>query len=63
MDARSGATGGGDGQVAYCAIGHRREFPDHSEIPVDLVRQAVKEFLISGGQRPECVQWQAEEYG
>lgn len=49
-------------QVAYWEIGHRREFPDHSEIPVDLVRQAVKEFLFFGGQRPECVQWRFPEY-
>jgi hypothetical protein len=50
-----------DGEVAYCIMGHRREFPDHSEVPVDLVRQAVKEFLFSGGQRPECVQWRIPE--
>jgi hypothetical protein len=50
-----------DGEIAYGIMGHSREFPDHSEIPVDLVRQAVKEFLFSGGQRPECVQWQIPE--
>jgi Immunity protein Imm1 len=49
-------------EVAYCEMGHRREFPDNSEIPVALVRRAVKELLVSGGQRPECVQWQTPEF-
>jgi Immunity protein Imm1/SCP1.201-like deaminase len=49
-------------EVAYCEMGHRREFPNNSEIPVGLVRRAVKEFLVSGGQRPECVQWQMPEF-
>lgn len=41
----------------YCIQGHRTEFPDHSEIPLTLVRLATKEFLSSGaGQRPTCVE-------
>jgi hypothetical protein len=52
----------GRGIVLYYITGHPAEFPDRSEIPVDLARQAVKEFLVSGGQRPECVQWQEPKF-
>lgn len=48
----------GRGSVSYFIVGNGTEFPDRSEIPVILVRQAVKEFLNSGGRRPMCVQWQ-----
>jgi hypothetical protein len=43
-------------------LGHVREFMPGSEIPIDLVRQAVKEFLGSGGQVPTCIEWQKEEF-
>ncbi|WP_442806339.1 Imm1 family immunity protein [Streptomyces sp. NBC_01317] len=43
----------------YYIQGHMTEFPANSEIPIDLVRRGVKEFLSSGGRRPTCVQWQA----
>lgn len=49
--------------VFYDMMGHRSEFPDYSEVPIDLVRRAVKEFLTSGGQRPTCIQWQEDNYG
>ncbi|MBX9366026.1 hypothetical protein K4G64_33790 [Streptomyces sp. WAC04114] len=49
-------------EVSYSIAGHATEFPSSSEIPIALVRQAVKEFLSSGGQRPQCVQWQEPEY-
>jgi len=45
----------------YYIQGQMTEFPAHSEIPIDLVRRAAKEFLILGGQRPTCVQWQVLE--
>ncbi|MFJ9025960.1 Imm1 family immunity protein [Streptomyces sp. NPDC102259] len=38
------------------------EFPEDSEIPIALVRQAVKEFLTSEGKRPTCIQWQVPEF-
>ncbi|WP_406601295.1 Imm1 family immunity protein [Micromonospora yasonensis] len=38
------------------------EFPPNSEIPIDLMRRAVKEFCLSGGQRPPCVQWEKPEF-
>ncbi|MFD0034090.1 Imm1 family immunity protein [Streptomyces sp. NPDC127172] len=52
----------GRGEVSYCTIGHMTEFPERSEIPISLVRQAVKEFLSSAGKRPACVEWQVPEF-
>lgn len=49
-------------EVRYSCVGHVTEFPAHSEIPIDLVRRAVKEFCLSGGQRPTCVQWEKPEF-
>jgi hypothetical protein len=43
---------------SFTAIGgEEHTFPIDSEVPIDLIRQAVKEFLASGG-RPSCVRWQ-----
>ena len=50
------------GEVAYCIAGNPVEFPDGSEIPIDLTRRAVKDFLASGGKRPECVEWRVPEF-
>jgi len=46
--------------VFYNYVGTATEFPPASEIPIDHVRQAVKEFFSSGGQRPASVQWQED---
>ncbi|MFF4902083.1 Imm1 family immunity protein [Streptomyces sp. NPDC001068] len=46
----------------YMLLGHVREFMPGSEIPVGLVRQAVKEFLGNGGRVPTCIEWQKEEF-
>lgn len=51
----------GRGEVIYHIAGNPTEFPDRSEVSVELIRQAVKEFVMSGGQRPTCVQWQVPE--
>jgi hypothetical protein len=45
-------------EVVYFYMGSDREFPIDSVVGLDRVRQAAKEFLASGGQRPTCVQWQ-----
>lgn len=52
--------GSSSGRVdpVYFQQGHLTEFSAYSEIPIPLVRRAAKEFLISGGKRPTCVQWQ-----
>lgn len=47
-----------DRSPVYYMQGHMTEFPANSEIPIDLIRQGVKEFLSSGGRRPACVRWQ-----
>ncbi|MFG3686003.1 Imm1 family immunity protein [Micromonospora sp. NPDC047740] len=49
-------------EVRYSCVNHMTEFPAHSEIPIDLIRRAVKEFCLSGGQRPTCVQWENPEF-
>ncbi|MFG2919710.1 Imm1 family immunity protein [Kitasatospora sp. NPDC048298] len=41
----------------YYLAGHWTELSDQVEIPIDIVRNALKEFLISGGKRPTCVPW------
>ncbi|MER5501861.1 MULTISPECIES: Imm1 family immunity protein [unclassified Streptomyces] len=56
-----GSSGSGRGEVAYFVVENPTEFPATAEIPLALVRQAVKEFLSSGGRRPTCVQWQEPE--
>ncbi|MFD5922530.1 Imm1 family immunity protein [Kitasatospora sp. NPDC058201] len=47
-------------QPAYHMVGHMTSFADHSEIPIPLVRQALRDFFTSGGRRPECVAWQPD---
>lgn len=45
-------------EVVYYYLGNDHEYPRDSEISIETIRQAVKEFLASGGERPTCVQWQ-----
>lgn len=45
--------------VRYNFMGHDRAYPHSAEISIDQVRKAIKEFLVSGGQRPRCVDWVA----
>ena len=52
---------GGSDPSRYLMVGDTRTFPAHSEIDLDLVHQAVKEFLMSGGRRPESVAWQPHQ--
>ncbi|GAA2216496.1 hypothetical protein GCM10009850_119650 [Nonomuraea monospora] len=46
----------------YCIMGHATEFPPHSEVAIDLVRMALKEFILSGGQRPKSVEWKTPDF-
>jgi hypothetical protein len=66
MDAESGnlvtlGSSEGRGGGSYLIMGQMTEFPAGSEVPIEILRQAVNEFLISGGKRPSCVQWQVPE--
>jgi hypothetical protein len=49
------------GDVKYCIVGNPTEFPAYAEVPLELVRHAAKEFLLTAGQRPTCVQWAMPE--
>ncbi|WP_172803338.1 Imm1 family immunity protein [Alloactinosynnema sp. L-07] len=44
-------------EFAYFGTGH--DFPANSEVSLDLVKQAMRELLASGGKRPSGVDWQA----
>jgi hypothetical protein len=44
-------------EVVYYYMGSEREFPHASEIPVDVVKQAVRDFLENQGHRPTGVAW------
>lgn len=44
-------------EVWYCYMGHDEDFPQDSEVGIEQVRAAVKEFLLSGGTRPESLEW------
>ncbi|MGA4979387.1 Imm1 family immunity protein [Streptomyces cinereoruber] len=46
----------------YHLTGYMREFPEKCEISIVLVREAVKEFISSGGQRPRCIAWKPMEW-
>jgi len=55
----SAGEGSADGEPrSYYYMGHGREFPANSAVPIDVIRQAVKEFMESNGARPTCIRWQ-----
>jgi hypothetical protein len=47
------------GGVRFLYYGTAHEYPADSEVPLDLVRRALRELLANAGKRPECVTWQA----
>ncbi|MFD0531751.1 hypothetical protein ACFQ1I_42535 [Kitasatospora arboriphila] len=38
--------------ATYMVVTYPREFLEPTEVPIGLVRQAVKEFVLSGGRGP-----------
>ncbi|MFD8915084.1 Imm1 family immunity protein [Streptomyces sp. NPDC059575] len=52
----------GKEEMTYMLLTYPRNFLESPEIPIDLVRQVVKEFVLSGGLRPTCIEWQEEPY-
>jgi hypothetical protein len=52
----------GGGPVYYSLLGHGEDFPLFAEISIEKVREAVKEFVSSGGKRPLCVEWDLAGY-
>jgi hypothetical protein len=66
MDAESGnlvslGKEAGRGEVTYYIDTNPTEFPERAQVSIELVRKAVKEFVLSGGRRPTCVEWQVPE--
>ncbi|WP_147131721.1 Imm1 family immunity protein [Stackebrandtia albiflava] len=45
-------------ELWFCYMGEGTRFPGDSAVPLDTVRQAAREFLTSGGERPTNVRWQ-----
>ncbi|WP_457541466.1 Imm1 family immunity protein [Streptomyces filamentosus] len=45
-------------EILYHVAGYEAYFPEKCELPVDHIREAVKEFVFSGGELPTCVTWQ-----
>ncbi|MGW1340221.1 Imm1 family immunity protein [Kribbella sp. NPDC002412] len=43
--------------LMYGHAGNETPFPSDSELPLDVVRAAAKEFLAIGGDRPSSVAW------
>ena len=50
------------GILEYMLMGHVREFAEGSEISIDLIRQAVREFLLNGGRQPSCIDWKNGQF-
>lgn len=50
-----------DQPLTYDYMGHVREVPGNAEVPLDDVRRAVHEFVITNGARPTSVEWQPDE--
>ncbi|NEA35724.1 Imm1 family immunity protein [Streptomyces sp. SID13031] len=46
-------------EVVYEYAGHPETLPLDSELCLDQIRLAVKDFLRSGGERPASITWQA----
>ncbi len=44
-------------EVTYYYMGSDREFPRESELPLDALRDAVKEFPATNGEQPASVTW------
>lgn len=44
-------------EVFYNYMGNAADFPQDSEVPLDVLRTAVKEILAGGGVLAESVQW------
>jgi hypothetical protein len=42
----------------YCYMDNWTGLPAGAEVSLDVIRQAVKEFLATDGARPTCVRWQ-----
>jgi hypothetical protein len=46
-----------EGESLYYYMDNDTEIPDAARISLDAIRSAFKEFLATGGNRPESVEW------
>ncbi|GAA3886062.1 hypothetical protein GCM10022243_58610 [Saccharothrix violaceirubra] len=44
--------------ILYYYMDNDHEYPPHSEVPIDVARQAAHEFMTTRGERPTGVEWQ-----
>lgn len=44
-------------EVFYYYAGHEQGWPQDSEVSIDQVRQAVREFVTGDGARPQSFEW------
>lgn len=62
MDSENYVSRGSEGKASrYYLSGCLQEFPAGAEISIDSVRRAVREFLLAGGCRPKCIDWDVPE--
>lgn len=45
--------------VFYCYQGHGEAWPDDSELTIDQIRKALKEFITIDRDRPSSIEWRA----
>ncbi|MFD2417651.1 Imm1 family immunity protein [Amycolatopsis pigmentata] len=47
--------------LVYYFMDNYTEFPPNAEVPLAVVRQAIRDFLATGGERSARVEWQPGE--
>jgi hypothetical protein len=48
-------------EIRYYLMGNETEVPSDANVPLPLVRQATRDFLTSGGHRPQSIRWQPHD--
>ncbi|MEV7548160.1 Imm1 family immunity protein [Amycolatopsis sp. NPDC089917] len=51
-----------DAETIYYYMGADTEFPEDAELPESKIRQAAHRFLTTGGERPDGIDWQTDEF-
>jgi hypothetical protein len=49
---------GHDGELTYYYMRNERQYPPDAQVPLATVKLAVREFMATGGERPQAVAWQ-----
>jgi hypothetical protein len=47
-----------DGELTYYYMRNERQYPPDAQVPLATVKLAVREFMATGGERPQAVAWQ-----